>query len=135
MKITNTEIVEELNHLMAEEIEAFLRYFQMRYRVQNPQNDFFDKAMEETVEHAEAIAEHIRTLGQVPRLNIKLTVGGTPINFKEALSEALIFEQQALDAYKDTLPRVKGNPKLEEFIRLQIATESEHVAEIRALLK
>ena len=129
------EIVEELNHLMAEEVEAFLRYFQLRHRVSESETDFFEKAMEETIEHGEAIAKHIRALGHTPKLNIKLSVHGGPLSLKEALGEALIFEQQALDAYKDMLPGVKGDGVLEEFIRKQIATESEHVAEITTLLK
>ena len=39
-------------------------------------------------------------------------------------------EQQALDAYKDLLPRVVGHPVLEDFIRRQIEIETEHVHEI-----
>jgi hypothetical protein len=33
MSTDRTEIVGDLNRLMAEEVEAFLRYFQMRYRL------------------------------------------------------------------------------------------------------
>ncbi len=135
MKPSQEEIVEELNHLMAEEVEAFLRYFQLRYRVRGKENDFFAKAMEETREHADAIAAHIRTLGQTPHLNIKLAVGGGLMSLKDALGEALIFEQQALDAYKDMLPRGIGDTTLEGFIQNQGATESEHVQEIVNLLK
>jgi len=50
-------------------------------------------------------------------------------------SEALDVEQQALDAYKDFLPRVTGDPVLEDFIRKQIAVETEHVQEIKQLLE
>jgi bacterioferritin (cytochrome b1) len=43
-------------------------------------------------------------------------------------------EQQALDAYKDLLPAVSGDVVLEEFLRKQIAVETEHVQEIQARL-
>jgi bacterioferritin (cytochrome b1) len=51
---SQTELVEELNHLMAEEAEAFLRYFQLRYRLRGTDRlaaeSFFDKAMQETLD-------------------------------------------------------------------------------------
>lgn len=134
-----TEIVEELNRLMAEEAEAFLRYFQLRYRLRGTDRlaaeSFFDQAMEETLEHAQEIAGKIRSLGQTPKLEVKLSLTGGPIRLQEALAEALEFEQQALDAYKDFLPRVTGNTMLEDFIRKQISVETEHVQEITMLLE
>ena len=132
-------IVEELNRLMAEEIEAGLRYFQIRYRLKGVKRraavELFDKAMKETFEHAEAIAQRICSLGQIPKLSVKLVVGGEPVGWKEALAEVLEVEQQALDAYKDLLPAVTGDPVLGKFIRKQIAVETEHVREIATLLE
>ena len=134
-----TEIVEELNRLMAEEAEAFLRYFQLRYRSRGTDrlaaDSFFQKAMEETREHAEEIAGKIRSLGETPKLEINLSLTGGPIRLQEALAEALEFERQALDAYKEFLPRVTGDTMLEDFIRKQISVESEHVQEIAMLLE
>jgi bacterioferritin (cytochrome b1) len=133
------EVVEELNRLMAEELEAFLRYFQLRYRLRGTDRlaaeNFFERAMKETIEHADAIARHLRVLGQTPRVQVRLDAGGGPASLKEALSEAHTFEQQALEAYKDMLPRVAGDTALEDFIRKQIATETEHVQEITMLLE
>lgn len=138
-KTQQQDVVEDLNRLMAEELEAFLRYFQLRFRLRGTDlltaGVFFEKAMEETQEHAEAIAKQIRVLGHTPNVNIKLEVSGGPIGLKDALQEALVFEQQALDAYKEFLPRVEGNTGLEDFIRQQIATESEHVQEIALLVE
>ncbi len=134
-----SEIVNELNGLMAEEAEAFLRYFQLRYRLRGTDrlaaDDFFSKAMQETLDHATEIAGKIRSLGHTPKLEIKLSLGGGPIKLQEALAESLEFEQQALDAYKEFLPRVEGDPMLEDFIRKQISTETEHVQEITMLLE
>ena len=133
------ELVDELNRLMAEEAEAFLRYFQLRYRLRGTDwlaaESFFVKAMDETLEHAQEIAGKIRSLGHTPKLEIKLSLAGGPIKLQEALAEALEFEQQALDAYKEFLPRVAGETMLEDFIRKQVATETEHVQEITMLLE
>jgi bacterioferritin len=129
-----TEVVDELNRLMAEEAEACLRYFQMRFRLRGRNRAraeaFFNEALKETLEHAEAIAAQIRSLGHVPTLRINVELGGGPLRPADALAEALEVEQQALDAYKEFLPRVDGRPALETFIRKQIEVETEHVEEI-----
>jgi bacterioferritin (cytochrome b1) len=133
------ELVDDLNRLMAEEAEACLRYFQMRFRLRD--NDyaaarsFFEDAIKETMEHATTIAEQIRSLGHIPTLRVKLSLGGRAIGLDAALAEALDVEQQALEAYKDLLPRVAGNPVLEPFIRRQIEIETEHVEGIRAFIR
>lgn len=131
-------IIEDLNRLMAEEAEACLRYFQMRFRLREQDyaaaEQFFEEAIKETLEHATSIAQQIRSRGHVPQLRINLSLGGGPIRLEAALAEALDVEQQALDAYKDLLPRVSGEPALEAFIRRQVEIETEHVQEIREFM-
>lgn len=132
------DIIDELNRLMAEEAEACFRYFQMRFRVRGRHRRraerFFEDAIKETLEHADAIARRIHALGHVPTLKIDLSLGGEPMRAAEALAEALEVEQQALDAYKEFLPRVTGDRQLEPFIRQQIAVETEHVEDLRAVI-
>jgi bacterioferritin (cytochrome b1) len=129
------DIIDDLNRLMAEEAEACLRYFQMRFRLRGKDfaaaEKFLDDAIKETLENATAIAQQIHALGHVPTLRVNLTLGGGPVRLETALAEALDVEQQALDAYKDFLPRVAGDPVLEDFIRKQVEIETEHVQEIR----
>lgn len=128
-------VVDELNRLMAEEAEACLRYFQMRFRLREKDyraaEEFFEEAIKETMEHAASIGQQIRALGHIPTLQISLSLGGGPIRLETALAEALDVEQQALDAYKDFLPRVAGDRVLEDFIREQVEVETAHVQEIR----
>ncbi len=137
--VEGSDVVDELNRLMAEEAEACLRYFQMRFRLRSKDyvaaEPFFEDAIKETLEHATSIAQQIRALGHVPTLRINLSLSGGPIRLETALAEALDVEQQALDAYKDFLPRVAGNPALEEFVRRQIEVETEHVQEIRKFVR
>ena len=133
------EIVEDLNRLMAEEAEACLRYFQMRFRLRGKDyqaaEPLFEEAIRETLEHATAVAGQIKALGHIPTLRINLSLSGTPIRLETALAEALEVEQQALDAYKDFLPRVAGDAMLEDFIRRQVEVETEHVEEIRTFVQ
>src|SRR5688572_13931105 len=133
------EIIDDLNRLMAEETEACLRYFQMRFRLSGKDYlaaaQFFEEAIKETLEHADSIAQQIRALGHIPTLRINLSLGDGPMRLEAALAEALDVEQQALDAYKDFLPRVAGDPVLEAFIRRQVEVETEHVQEIRDFVR
>ena len=129
------DITDDLNRLMAEELEACLRYFQMRLRLRDRDyavaEGFFEEAIKETMEHATAIAQQIRSLGEIPTLRVNLTLGGGPVRLEAALTEALEVEQQALDAYTDLLPRVLDDPALADFIRRQVEVETEHVRTIR----
>ena len=124
---------------MAEELEACLRYFHMRLRLRDHESGaadpFFEEAIRETMEHAAAIAQQIRSLGEIPTLRVNLTLGGEPVRLEAALTEALDVEQQALDAYTDLLPRVVEDPALADFIRKQVEIETEHVQAIRDFVK
>src|SRR5688500_14154905 len=129
------DIAAEPNRLMAAEPEACLRYLQMRLR---PRRDacagaapLFGHAITAPLEHADSIAQQMRALGHIPALRINLSLDDGPMRLETALAEALDVEQQALDAYKEFLPRVAGDPVLEEFIRRQVEVETEHVKEIR----
>ncbi len=136
--LSRAEAIQELNGLFAEEIEAALRYLHlfnsvrgMDYLVVGP---VLKNGYTETIEHAEVIARKIRELGAVPELKMEIALPPESLDGKEALRTALTFEEAALEAYQDTLTRVVGDVALEDFIRAQIATESEHVAELKQLL-
>jgi len=75
-------------------------------------------------------------VGGVPQPKINLELTGDKCTGIEALQTALLFEQAALDAYKDFLDTVEGSGDviLEEFARQQVAIESEHVSELQMLL-
>ncbi len=77
----------------------------------------------------------LRSLGHTPQLNIKVETSGGTIKLEEALQEVLDVEKQALEAYQEVLPKVEGDPVLEDFIRKQIAIETEHCQEIAMLLE
>ncbi len=136
--LSKSEVVAELNRLFAEEVEAALRYLHLSHAVRGTDyllvGPVLNKGFQETIEHAEVIAHKIRALGAVPRLELNLSLGPQSVAAREALELALTFEEAALEAYQDALRKVEGDVPLEEFIRSQIVTESEHVAELKQLL-
>ena len=64
-----TEVVEELNRLMAEELEAFLRYFQMKYRLRGVDRlaaeKLFEEGTRETLEHAFDLKRPLRNVDKI----------------------------------------------------------------------
>jgi bacterioferritin len=136
--LTKEEIIQELNQLFAEEVEAALRYLHLSNAVRGLDHllvgPVLKQGYQETIEHAEVIARKIRSLGAVPSLEFNISLPPTPVDGKQALENALTFEEAALDAYQDCLRRIEGDIALEEFIRSQIVVESEHVAELKQLL-
>jgi len=129
-----------LNELLAEELEASIRYLHLGTLVQGIDRLVIQKVLqenhEETVEHAQQVSEKILQVGGTPQPKINLELTGEKCTGIEARQTALLCEQAALDAYKEFLEVVEGSGDvvLEEFARQQVALESEHVSELRMLL-
>jgi len=136
--LSTDEVVRELNRIFAEEVEAALRYLHLANAVRGIDRLVVDRVLKEglreTIQHAEVIAQKIRALGHVPSLKVNVSCGPERITGREALQTALTVEEAALEGYQDMLARVEGDVPLEEFIRTQIAVESEHVAQLKELL-
>ncbi|NCF99385.1 MAG: hypothetical protein GWP39_07745 [Planctomycetia bacterium] len=134
------EAIQRLNELLAEEMEASMRYLHLSTLVQGIDRLVIQKVLEdnheETIEHAEQVSEKIIQVGGTPAPKLNLELSGEKCTGIEALQSALLFEQAALDAYREFLECVEGNGDviLEEFARQQVAIESEHVSELRMLL-
>lgn len=134
---TQSELVEELNRLLAEEVEASLRYLNLSVALEPQDEDMLElmqEAFEETVEHALILGKKIRAVGGTPRMDVHLHCSGSAVNHADALQEVLTFEEAALEGYQELLRKVEGDVVLEEFVRSQIAVESEHVAQLKELL-
>ena len=127
------DLIEDLNRLMAEEAEASLRYFQMRFRVRGrgraAAEKFFEEALKETSNTRRRCAADSRPRSH-PDAAVHLSLDGGPMHADEALADALEVERQALDV-PGIPPTRLGHPALEAFIRKQIDVETEHVREIQ----
>lgn len=136
--LTKREVAHELNRVFAEEVEAAVRYLHLANAVRGLDRLLVERVLkegfDETIQHAEVIAQKIRALGHVPQTEIQVSCPAEPLTAREALQMALTFEEAALEAYQDVLRRIEGDIPLEEFIRSQIAIESQHVAELKELL-
>lgn len=137
------EVVRRLNELFAEEVEAAIRYLHLAVTVTGLERLVVRKTllenMQETLEHAQTLGERLLHLGAAPALDLRLSIPGERSRATDAIRTAKEFEQAALDAYRELLEQVAGSPgadvPLEEFLREQVALESQHVAELDLLLE
>jgi len=131
--------IRSLNELFAEEIEAAIRYLHLAVTVKGLDRLLVQKVlienMQETLEHAQTIANKIVQLGGIPRLELKVNLPPQKTTAADAIRTAIAFEQAALDAYRELLDSVEGDVPLEEFVRAQVDVESQHVAELSLLLE
>lgn len=136
--LTRSETLNELHGIFAEEVEAAIRYLHLANAVRGIERLIVEPKLREgfleTIQHAEVIARKIREMGAAPKLDLNISLPAEPITGKAALETALTFEEAALEAYQDLLRKIDGDVPLEEFIRAQIATEAEHVADLKQLL-
>ena len=139
--IDREESLRRLNELYAEEIEAGIRYLHLAVGLKGLDRLHVRKVllenMEETIEHAQLVAEKILQMGESPTLSLKVHLPAERTNGTDALRTALVFERAALDAYRELLDRCEGGNDvvLEEFARAQVALESQHVSELELLLE
>lgn len=135
------EIVEGLNEIFAEEVEAAIRYLHLAVTLKGFDRLLLTKTllegMQETLEHAQKIAERIVQMGGAPSLDLKLHLPPERASAAEAIQSAHAFEQAALDAYRELLEKVdgSGDVMIEEFLKAQVAIESEHVANLSLLME
>ncbi len=135
------EILTGLNEIFAEEVEAAIRYLHLAVTIKGLDRLLLTKVMlegmQETLEHAQEIAERIVQMGGAPSLDLKLHLAPERTSAADAIQSAHAFEQAALDAYRELLEKVdgSGDVMLEEFLRAQVAVESEHVAELSLLME
>ena len=86
--------------------------------------------------HAEAVGEHITSLGEHPTLKISDLLETHKHSTEDILNECLEHERAAISAYYSLLKNIEGDSiMLEEFSRTMIATEEMHQAELKKMLK
>ena len=90
---------------------------------------------QESLMHAEAVGEHITSLGEHPTLKIGELLETHKHSTEDILNECLEHERSAIKAYYYLLENIDGKSiMLEEYARTMIATEEMHEAELRKML-
>ena len=129
-----------LNKILGLELAGVVRYTHYTFMVQGPYRlsvvDWLREQAKESLMHAEAVGEHITSLGEHPTLKIGELLETHKHSTEDILNECLEHERSAISAYYSLLKTINSESiMLEEFSRTMIATEEMHEAEIKKMLK
>jgi len=129
-----------LNKILELELAGVVKYTHYAFMVQGPYRlsvvQWLRMQAQESLLHAEAVGEHITSLGEHPTLKIGDLLETHKHTTEDILEECLQHEQEAIKAYYELLKNVEGKSiMLEEFSRTQIAAEEMHEAEVKKMLR
>ena len=138
-KMKSSKVLESLNKILEHELAGVVKYTHYAFMVQGPYRlsvvQWLREQALESLTHAEAVGEHITSLGEHPTLKISDLLETHKHSTEDILNECLEHEREAIKSYYDLLNNVDGNSiMLEEFARTQIAAEEMHEAELKKML-
>ena len=134
------EVLKSLNKILEHELAGVVKYTHYAFMVQGPYRlsvvQWLREQALESLAHAEAVGEHVTSLGEHPTLKISDLLETHKHSTEDILNECLEHEKEAIKSYYELLNNVKdGSIMLEEFARTQIAAEEMHEAELRKMLR
>ena len=131
-KMNDEKIVSSLNNILELELAGVVKYTHYAFMVQGPYRlsivEWLRAQAQESLMHAEAVGEHITSLGEHPTLKISDILETHKHSTEDILNECLEHERTAIKAYYDLLHSVKD-------ARTQIASEEMHEAELKKILR
>ena len=134
------EVLESLNKILEHELAGVVKYTHYAFMVQGPYRlsvvQWLREQAQESLAHAEAVGEHVTSLGEHPTLKISDLLETHKHSTEDILNECLEHEREAIKSYYELLNNVKDESiMLEEFARTQIAAEEMHEAELKKMLR
>ena len=134
------EVLDSLNKILEHELAGVVKYTHYAFMVQGPYRlsvvQWLREQALESLTHAEAVGEHVTSLGEHPTLKISDLLETHKHSTEDILNECLEHEREAIKSYYELLNNVKdGSIMLEEFARTQIAAEEMHEAELKKMLR
>ena len=133
------KVLDSLNKILEHELAGVVKYTHYAFMVQGPYRlsvvEWLRQQAQESLAHAEAVGEHVTSLGEHPTLKISDLLETHKHSTEDILNECLQHEREAIKSYYELLNNVKdGSIMLEEFARTQIAAEEMHEAELNKML-
>ena len=135
-----TKVLNSLTNILELELAGVVKYTHYAFMVQGPYRlsvvEWLREQAQESLTHAEAVGEHITSLGEHPTLKISDLLETHKHSTEDILNECLEHEKEAIRSYYELLKNVdSGSIMLEEFARTQIAAEEMHEAELKKMLR
>ena len=134
------KVLASLNKILELELAGVVKYTHYAFMVQGPYRltvvEWLRSQAQESLTHAEAVGEHITSLGEHPTLKISDLLETHKHSTEDILIECLQHEKEAVKAYYELMNNVGSESiMLEEFARTQIALEEMHESELKKMLR
>ena len=134
------KVLASLNRILELELAGVVKYTHYAFMVQGPYRltvvQWLRSQAQESLTHAEAVGEHITSLGEHPTLKISDLLETHKHSTEDILNECLQHEKEAIKAYYELMKNVGSESiMLEEFSRTQIALEEMHESELKKMLR
>ena len=134
------KVLASLNKILELELAGVVKYTHYAFMVQGPYRltvvEWLRSQAQESLTHAEAVGEHITSLGEHPTLKISDLLETHKHSTEDILIECLQHEKEAIKAYYELMKNVGSESiMLEEFARTQIALEEMHESELKKMLR
>ena len=134
------KVLASLNRILELELAGVVKYTHYAFMVQGPYRltvvEWLRSQAQESLTHAEAVGEHITSLGEHPTLKISDLLETHKHSTEDILNECLQHEKEAIKAYYELMKNVGSESiMLEEFSRTQIALEEMHESELKKMLR
>lgn len=135
----NSKAIEILNQIFQLEMAGIIRYMHYSFMIMGHnripiQKWLRDQSME-SMAHATLVGEKITSLGGHPPMVVAQVEETNVHSIDQILKESMKFEEEGLRLYKE-LSKVAGEDiALEELARSMVREETEHLDEVRKMLK
>ena len=134
------KVLASLNKILELELAGVVKYTHYAFMVQGPYRltvvEWLRSQAQESLTHAEAVGEHITSLGEHPTLKISDLLETHKHSTEDILNECLQHEKEAVTAYYELMKNVGSESiMLEELSRTQIALEEMHESELKKMLR
>ena len=134
------QVIAVLNRILELELAGVVRYMHYSFMIfghhRIPIVGWLRGQAAESTQHAIDAGEHVTALGGHPSLQIGELLETHKHSVDDILHEALEHEEVGLAQYRRLLDLVAGkNVMLEEYAREKVATEDQHLSEIRKMMR
>ena len=138
-KNVNKEALDTLNKIFQAEMSGIIRYLHYSFMIMGhnriPIQKWFRDQATEAAGHTIVIGEKITSLGGHPPVVSAHVEESNQHSVHTILSETLAFELEALELYKRLVQVAKDDIALEELARDFVKQETEHVDEVKKMLR
>ena len=105
------KVLDSLNKILEHELAGVVKYTHYAFMVQGPYRlsvvEWLRQQAQESLAHAEAVGEHVTSLGEHPTLKISDLLETHKHSTEDILNECLQHEREAIKSYYELLNNVK----------------------------